>query len=198
MASLLPPSIQDERFLLLEQLINRLAEIDLAILHVYDIDQVPAAALYFLAAQFNVLGYRGWLLCESEEEQRVLVGKAIALHRYAGTAWAITEALKAVGYGGAEVTENPPFRPDGTIYSDGSDYADGILAGGFDVDLNLGQKAFTPEREELVLRLIDEWKNARSQLLRLNAYQPLYSKPYEPPFLADGAFISNGVYLRLQ
>lgn len=62
-------------------------------------------------------------------------------------------------------------NPQGFSY-DGRFMYDGIGSGSklyfaFKVDLNIGDKAITANQIELVLKLIAEWKNARSQLLDL-------------------------------
>ena len=51
----IPPSINDTRSQALMDLVERLGEIDLTPLLVYRIDSVPAAALPFLAWQFDIL-----------------------------------------------------------------------------------------------------------------------------------------------
>lgn len=165
--SLLPPSIRDERFLALEALVNRIAELDLAILDIYDIDQVEASALYDLADQFNVLGFRGWMLAGDEAERRSLIKESIVLHRKAGTAYAVRRAMALVGYPSATVIENPPLAYDGTWSYDGSEVYVGKRLGGFVVVLDPVQSAVSGPLIELIVALINEWKNTRSHLLDL-------------------------------
>ena len=74
------------------------SEMDLGQLLVYVIDDVDASALPYLAEQFDVLGYKGWKLAQTESDQRELLKRAIELHRYKGTEWAIIEALKSIGF----------------------------------------------------------------------------------------------------
>lgn len=167
MTSLLPPSIRDERFLALEQLVERINAIDLEILSVYNIDTVTAAALYDLADQFNVLGVRGWLLASDEQERRDLVKEAIVLHKRAGTAYAIRRSLALVGYPNATVTENPAMVYDGSWKYDGKEYYEGKRIYGFIVTLDPLQSAVSATLIQLIIALINEWKNARSELLDL-------------------------------
>jgi len=75
-----------------------LARIDLSKLLVYLIDDVDASALPHLGAQFDCLGYKGFKLAQDETGQREIIKRAIELHRYKGTEWAIMEALKSIGF----------------------------------------------------------------------------------------------------
>jgi P2-related tail formation protein len=50
----------------------QMAKIPLQALLVYLVDNVPAAALPILAGQFDVLGYKGLALCQTEQDQRNL------------------------------------------------------------------------------------------------------------------------------
>lgn len=63
---------------------------------VYMIDEVDARALPILAEQFDVLGYKGMRLALTEADKRALIKKAIELHRYKGSVWAVREAMKAI------------------------------------------------------------------------------------------------------
>lgn len=76
----------------------QLAEIDLGKLFVYVVDDVDKSALYYLAEQFDVLGYKGLRLAQTDDDKRQLIKRAIELHRYKGTEWAIIEALKSIGF----------------------------------------------------------------------------------------------------
>ena len=78
-----------------------LSDYDLGKLLVYVIDDLDASALPFLAEQFDVLGWKGWRLAKTESDQRELLKRAIELHRYKGTEWAIIEALKSIGFDNA-------------------------------------------------------------------------------------------------
>jgi len=75
-----------------------LGEIDLGNLLVYIVESVDASALPYLAEQFDVLGYKGFKLAQTEADQREILKRAIELHRYKGTEWAIKEALKSIGF----------------------------------------------------------------------------------------------------
>ncbi len=165
--SLLPPSVQDDRFLTLEKLVERLQSLNLAVLAVYNLDTVSETALYDLAEQFNVLGLRGWTLASTTEQRRALVKEAIVLHQKAGTAFAIRRSLALVGYPNATVTENPALIHDGTWTYNGEEDYGGKRYFGFIVTLDPAQSQVSSDRVALIIGLINEWKNARSRLLDL-------------------------------
>lgn len=147
---------------------KRFTEIDLTPLLIYMIDLCPTAALYHLADQFNVLGYKGWVLCTNDEERRALIKKAIELHRYKGTPWAIKEALRSIGFFDAKIQEHA-----GGIFYDGVHDYDGahVYGGGawatFRVQvLDLGEtKGISAESLATIVSMINEYKNARSTLV---------------------------------
>lgn len=80
-----------------------LAEIDLGKLLIYIIDTVDASLLPYFAQQFDVLGYKGLKLAQTEADQREIIKRAIELHRYKGTEWAVKEALKSIGFSDIEL-----------------------------------------------------------------------------------------------
>jgi P2-related tail formation protein len=165
--SILPGSIRCPLTLSAEAAIDRILQLDLSPLYVYDIDEVPAAALYDLADQFNVLGYRGWLLAETEQQRRNLIKSSIELHRTAGTPFAIKQALAAVGFPNTQITENPGLRYDGSQTHDGNDSYIGGSLGTFIVTLDPVRSNLNQNQITLIVALINEWKNARSHLLDL-------------------------------
>jgi P2-related tail formation protein len=77
---------------------QELAQIDLNKLLVYLVDLVDPSALPYLGAQFDVLGYKGFRLATTDADMRSIIKRAIELHRYKGTEWAIKEALKSIGF----------------------------------------------------------------------------------------------------
>ncbi|MEM0326953.1 MAG: phage tail protein I [Desulfurococcaceae archaeon] len=58
------------------------------------IDELPEEVLDLLAWQFHIEGYE---LASTIEEKKRLIKKAIELHRYKGTKWAVEKALEALG-----------------------------------------------------------------------------------------------------
>lgn len=74
------------------------AELDLGALLIYIVDNADSSVLSYLAEQMDVLGYKGFRLAQSETDQRQIIKRAIELHRYKGTEWAVQEALKSIGF----------------------------------------------------------------------------------------------------
>lgn len=130
---------------------QQLATIDPGVLLVYMIDQVNAAALPLLAEQFDVLGFKGMRLAQTEADQRALIKKAIELHRYKGTIYGVKEAMKAVGFANAEIVE----------------HVSGHWAN-FSVNLLNAGVGITPETIANLIKMINEYKNTRSNLVLVN------------------------------
>ena len=112
------------------------------------IDELNEEVLDLLAWQFHI---EGWELANSIEEKRNLVKKAIELHKYKGTKYAIKEAAKLLNID-AKITEwfeygGEPFK--------------------FKVDLSLSNKQITADIRDKLIRLINEYKNERSWLEEL-------------------------------
>lgn len=145
---------------------------DLGPLLVYLIETTSSDALPYLADQFGVLGYGGFIIAETEEQQRALLKKALELQRYKGTVWAIKESLQALGYGSPDILEGiggyvPTY--DGTQQFDGSiTFADASAYdwATFSVVLDLGEsRGVTALSTETAIKIIEEYKNARSRLI---------------------------------
>jgi len=147
---------------------SRLDAIDLSPMLMYFIDLCPAAALPVLAEQFDVMGFNGWILCDTEADRRALIKRAIELKRFRGTPWAVKEALKSVGYFDAQIQEGfSGYMYNGEIIHDGvQNYGDGHWAN-FRVSLlDLGEtKGFSTETLALIIGMIYKYKNQRSNLL---------------------------------
>ncbi len=172
---LLPPSIQDERFKAFLEILDRQGQLPLSRLAIYVVDQVEASALPHLGEQLNVMGLKGWILCDTEAQKRALIKAAIELHRRAGTPHAIKRSLAAVGYPDTEIEENPPYAYDGQAsygYSDGqatfAESYDAVLWGGFRVLLDKRfQASTTTQKLQYLTAFVLEWKNVRSHLLSI-------------------------------
>lgn len=122
---------------------------------VYIIDTVDSSALPMLAAQFDVLGYKGMKLATTEEQQRELIKKAIELKRFSGTVWAVQEALKSIGYPDAVITENAGTDPD-------HGWAQ------FRIDLDGGQNIISAGMIEELVKMINVYKGTRNHLLDIS------------------------------
>lgn len=94
---LIQPSLAgDPNAVALARLPERITDLDVSPLVIYDLDRVAAAALPYLAEQFNLVGPL-WEHLQGEAAQREAIRRAIAWHRAKGTPWAITEALSWIG-----------------------------------------------------------------------------------------------------
>lgn len=146
---------------------SRLESLDLTVLLMYVVDAAPEAALFSLAKQFNVLGWKGWNLCQTVDDRRELVKRAIELKKYSGTPWAVETSLVTVGFDGATVHEGINVVYDGTNLFDGDiTFGAGDNWANFRVTVELpdGIVVDGPTLEKVV-RLINEYKNARSKLV---------------------------------
>jgi len=147
---LLPPSLAgDEKIRALiesaEPLFEKALENTIYTLIYSRIAELPEEVLDLLAWQFHV---EGWELASSIEEKRNLIKKAIELHSYKGTKWAILQVLKALNLSG-EIKEW--FEYGGKPYK-------------FKVDLGIQNRKITPELRDKLIKLINEYKNERSWL----------------------------------
>lgn len=130
---------------------KRFTSLELDKLLVYLIDSVPTEALPFLAEQFDVLGYKGFRLANTELDQREIIKRSIELHRYKGTLWAVREALVSIGFGDAEIVE----------------HVDDHWAK-FRVNIDLGDRKLNVLEIEELVKYVTEYKNARSHLADLS------------------------------
>lgn len=140
-------------------------DIDLSKILVYLIDQAPADTLPFLAEQFDVLGYKGWLFADTDTKKRALLKKAIVLHKKKGTPWAIREALKAIGYVDVEIIEGAGgIQYDGTVDHDGTqDYGGGSSWANFIVRVTID--ASLGDDEAIITNVVNAYKREACNLI---------------------------------
>lgn len=148
---IIPTSIRDERTPGFAAAIDRLGNIDIAPLLVYLVNEVHASALPHLAEQFNVYGRSSWRLASTEADKRNLIKRAIELHRYKGTPWAVKEAILALGFAEVDLVEGGPDVPNW-----------------FDFRLFVRGRSVTPADIELVKGVVEEFGPARSRLYSLS------------------------------
>jgi phage tail P2-like protein len=173
---------------------RRLEAIQLDALLVYLIDTVSEEALPFLAQQFDVLGYKGMRLASTTEQKREVIKRAIELHRFKGTVWAVKEALKTIGYPDAILTEHVQSGPGGWAT--------------FRIEIDAGNNPISAQAVDELVRMIDEYKNVRSHLVDISykiTFTPdsitLEDESYENPAVTDtddlfvgGDFKYDGAY----
>lgn len=189
--SLLPVNIQTPDLVVFDEIVRkRINQIPIEKLLVYFIDIVDEKALYTLAAQFDLLGFKGWRLADTNEKRRALIRGAIELHRFKGTIYAIRRALASIGYPDIKITEHV-----------------GHWAG-FTVDLNVGEEPVNADQMAAVLEMVKEYKNVRSHLAGIKfdlffedglvVTDTSFEGPatmYNDPVGFGGDFTYNGDYL---
>lgn len=173
---------------------KRFDDVQLDALLVYLIDVVSEDALPYLAEQFDVLGYKGMRLATTTAQKREVIKRAIELHRFKGTVWAVKEALKTIGYPDAVLTEHVQSGPHGWAT--------------FRILINAGNNPISAQAIEELVKMIDEYKNVRSHLLDISYLISfdgdsitLSDESYEGPAVEDtddlfvgGDFRYNGLY----
>ena len=150
------------------------------------LDDLPGPVVDHLAWQLQILY---WDLDLTLEQKRELVRRAIALHKYAGTVWAVRQAMMAVGFGDAEIMEHAElikaWQEAGGDFIDG----DGVLDGSTTLSAEAGEFEFMtsswaefairaevadipliPGEQHKLLHLVDMAKPARSHLVALKFY----------------------------
>lgn len=147
MSNLTP--INDFNFKVFDEICEeRFAGLDLNCLLVTIIDNVPSDALPHLAEQYHVTGNEGWLQCRNDDEKRDLIKRAIEVHRYKGTKYALTKIFDMFGIEGKIQewfeTGDEPFT--------------------FSVDLDFVSKGLDYVLIAKLEDLINEYKNVRSHL----------------------------------
>lgn len=130
---------------------ERFAGLDLNCLLVTIIDNVPSDALPHLAEQYHVTGNEGWLQCRNDDEKRDLIKRAIEVHRYKGTKYALTKIFDMFGLQGRI---NEWFETGSEPFT-------------FSVDLDFISKGFDFDLISKLEDLINEYKNVRSHLSNL-------------------------------
>lgn len=106
----------DKKYTALADLGLRVGQIDLSLMMTNFIDLVPNEFLQLLAEKWSVTSYDGWLLAESDSAKRKLIKRAVELHRYKGTPWAIREIIRQLGFGEVEIIERlSGQKRDGSI-----------------------------------------------------------------------------------
>jgi phage tail P2-like protein len=131
-----------------DELFSRFQDLDTDALLVYLIDSVDESALVHLADQFHIMGNEGWLQAKTEAEKREIIKKAVELHRYKGTKYALIKVLNSLNING-DVEEW--FEYGGDPYH-------------FKIDIFLQNYTYNEKVFESLKKMIDEYKNVRSVL----------------------------------
>lgn len=152
---LVPILADDENYRCLATLMGRMQAVDVYKALIYHLDVTERSALHHLAEQFHIMGNEGWLFAKDDLQKRHLIRRAIELHRYKGTPWAVKESIKQFGY--------YSIVDDWYIYGGDPYY--------FRVDIELRNQTWDQEVGDIVYGLIGQWKNVRSHLEKLRVFQ---------------------------
>lgn len=127
-----------------------LKTIPLEKLLVYDVDNIQSEGLPLLALQFDVLGYKGMRMAPTDADKRNLIKRAIELHKYKGTPYAIKESLRTIGFNDI-VLERGVAGPEPRWAN-------------IRVILSTAQANITNESIAALRLMIDEYKSSRDNL----------------------------------
>jgi P2-related tail formation protein len=144
-----------------------LASIDISVVLVQLVDFAPAEALPFLAQQFAVLGLRGYQFCTTDIQRRGLLKAAISLKRLCGTPAGVEQAIIAVGFANALVTERTGIFYNGVYTHNGTKRHGGAKWYNFNVEVFYHGATPSNAQQALINSLIGVYKNTRDVLLTL-------------------------------
>lgn len=146
-------TINDLNFKIIDEILDlRLSNLELTCLLVTIIDNVPSDALPHLAEQYHITGNEGWLQSRNDSEKRDLIKRAIEVHRYKGTKYALTKIFDMFGIEG-QIQEW--FETGGEPFT-------------FSVDINFISKGLDYNLIAKLEDLIKEYKNVRSHMSNMN------------------------------
>ncbi len=140
------------------------------------IDTLSEEVIDLLAWQFHIEGYE---LAETEEEKRALVKKAIELHRYKGTRWAIKKVFEVLGIN-AEIQEWFEYG--------GEPYKFKVLLKSVVQDEDTYRK---------LIELINEYKNTRSWLDSIGIHREHTAQLYYGFAAKDGKYYTIGLHVHV-
>lgn len=100
----------DPKFLALADLSQRLGELEVEQVMTSLVDLLGDEFIPLLAEKWSVTGSDGLLMADSEGAKRELIKRAVELHRFKGTPWAIRAVLRALGMGEVEIDEGLKAR----------------------------------------------------------------------------------------
>ena len=129
----------------------------------WDADRCPSGWLPWLAW---ALAVDGWELADSDEAKRSLIKGSLELHRKKGTAWAVREVIRRLGFGEVTLIEGRlARRRDGSITRNG-DYLHGSRSAWAEYIVKLHQPV-TDEQAARLRAALERYAPARSRLAKL-------------------------------
>lgn len=137
-------------------------------------DTVDARLLDHLAAEWDLLGYNGWALADTEQKKRDLLKSAADIKRTMGTPYSIRRAAAALGIKGfVRIDEGINFFYDGEYNYDGTMYHGAGKWATFAVYFDAVQNTGITSDVLIEFRnMIDTFKPARSRLITVSTYTP--------------------------
>ncbi|TNG92987.1 phage tail protein [Pasteurellaceae bacterium USgator11] len=175
----------DPKYKALSDLGKQQNQLDLSLMMTNFIDLLPSEFLALLAEKWSVTGYDGWLLAESDTARRQLIKRAVELHRYKGTPWAMREIIRQLGFGEVEILEglsgkkyNGEIKYDGKFY-----YGEPSKWASYRVVLN---SPITNDQAELLRKTLRVFAPARCVLESLDYRQSALR--YNGKAKYDGAY----------
>ncbi|WP_294591769.1 phage tail protein [uncultured Rikenella sp.] len=151
---------------------------DLSLFMAYLVDICAPAALPYLAEQFDVDGLQGFAIAENEQQQREIIKRSIALHKYIGTPWAIREACRTVGFPVIVIEEGVTAISGGPASPDDWARFRVLVEGGV-------SRHITADDARKLRLFVEFYKNERSHLVSLGFFQPLEDTRVFRPAVAD-------------
>jgi len=145
---------------------DRFGTLDTGALLVYLIDIVSADALPYLAEQFNVDGFKGYVVADTEQKKRDLLARAIELNKVSGAVGGVKVGLELIGFTNVVVGEfaaqtyNGFWNYDGLNTHGTTNWANFVVIFRTDNDEPLDS-----DDETLINGFINEYKNVRSNFL---------------------------------
>ncbi|MDR2449787.1 MAG: phage tail protein [Prevotellaceae bacterium] len=148
---------------------------DLSPFLAYLVDICAPAALPYLAEQFDIAGLQGFSVAVNEQQQRNLIKRSIALHKYIGTTWSIREACRTVGFPVIILEEGVPSAPENPTI----DWARFRILIEADITRHI-----TEEEARKLRTFVEFYKPARSHLVTLGFYQSFSDKLFRDEIIA--------------
>ncbi len=165
---------------------------DLSPFLAYLVDTCVPSALPYLAEQFDVDGLRGLEMATTEQRQRDLIKRSMALHKFIGTPWAIREACKSIGFPVIVLEEGATaLKPRRGAYSvaysrayssmkDAKPGPDDWACFRVLVEANMARHITADETRKLRV-FVEFYKNERSHLVELGFFQSLADTVFRLP-----------------
>lgn len=141
-------------------------ELPVDIRDIWNPDTCPSEFLPWLGEAFNLMGYNGWDLAESDDARRELIKGAVQMHRHKGTVGSLRNVIRRLGMGEVEIIENI-----GVLNYDGTRTYNGYMVHGADEMLAVYRvilnQPITNDMVETLKKILAEFAPARCHLASL-------------------------------